>query len=152
MTGPVASQGISEASGDDTFDLSKGDRETVAIFLSTNPQTGVIVDGFVSLIDSAGLTLQIETAFQSTRIDSNTFNATWTISTSRGVLYGEANGEALKEGNYWRLRGRSRVAVGPLNEFDSEGGFIADLYVGGPGYDDDSITWRLDAAPTYSLN
>lgn len=151
MTGPVASQGIADASGDDTFDLAQGNAETVAVFLSTSPQTGVIVDGFVSLIDSAGLTIQIETTIQSIRMYANIFNATWTLDTSRGVLYGEATGEALKEGKYWRLRGRSRVAVGPLNDLEASGGFAADLYVGGPGYDDDSITWRLDAVPTYGL-
>ncbi len=152
MTGPVASQGISEASGDDTFDLAKGNRETVAIFLSTNPKTGVIVDGFVSLIESAGLTVQIETAFQSNRVYPNIFNATWTLDTSRGVLYGEASGEAIKDGAYWRLRGRARAATGPLTDLEASGGFVADLYVGAPGYDDDSISWQIDAVPTYSLN
>ena len=110
------------------------------------------MDGFVSLIESAGLTVQIETAFQSNRTYADLFNATWTLNTSRGVLYGEASGEALKEGDYWRLRGKSRVAVGPLNDLGASGGFVADLYVGVPGYDDDRITWQLDAVPTYSLN
>lgn len=150
MTGPVAVQGISEGSGDDSSLLHQTGGEYVAVFLSTRPQTGVIVDGFVSLIDSAGLTLQLESTFQSNRVYPSIFNATWTLNTPRGILYGEATGEALKEGDYWRLRGRSRVAVGPLNSLEATGGFIADLYVGSLGSGDDSISWRLDAVPTYS--
>ena len=152
MTGPVAVQSIAEGSGDDSTVLNQTGGEYVAVFLSTRPQTGVIVDGFVSLIDSAGLTLQFESTFQSNRIYPTTFNATWTLNTPRGILYGEAAGEAIKQGEYWRLRGRSRVAVGPLNSLESAGGFVADLNVGAPGNDDDSISWRLDAVPTYALN
>ena len=149
MTGSVAVQGISEVSGDDSTLLDETGGEYVGVFLSTRPQTGVIVDGFVSLIDSAGLTLQLESNFQSNRIYPSIFNATWTLNTPRGILYGEAAGEALKQGDYWRLRGRSRVAVGPLNSLEATGGFIADLYVGSLGSGDDSISWRLDAVPKY---
>ena len=152
MTGSVAVESISEVSGDDSTLLDKTGGEYVGIFLSTRPQTGVIVDGFVSLIDSAGLTIQLESVFQGNRVYPSIFNGTWTLNTPRGILYGEATGEAVKEGDYWRLRGRSRVAVGPLNSFEASGGFSADLYVGSVGNDDDSISWRLDAVPIYSQN
>jgi len=152
MTGPVAAQGVTEASGDDTANLGSEGGEAVAVFFSTSPRTGMIIDGFVALIDSAGLTLQLKTNFQLNRVYPNEFDATWTLNTPRGILYGEASGEALLEGGYWRLRGRSRVAVGPLNDREATGGFVADLYVGDAGSDDDSISWRLDAVPTYQLN
>ena len=151
MTDNVAAQQIAEASGDDTSQLHTKSGEMVAIFLSTRPQTGLIVDGFVSLIDSAGLTLQLLSNFQSTRMYPSTFNATWTLDTSRGVLYGEASGEAIYDNGYWRMRGRSRAAVGPLNDFESDGGFSADLFVGSAGFGDDKVTWELDAVPSYKV-
>ena len=92
---------------------------------------------------------EFQKKIQSNRIYPSIFNATWTLNTPRGILYGEAAGEALKQGDYWRLRGRSRVAVGPLNSLEATGGFIADLYVGSLGSGDDSISWRLDAVPKY---
>ena len=146
LTSPVASAFPASFSGSDTSEPQVGGGETILVLLSTNPQVGLISEGLVSVVESAGLTLTLTQVADGPRVVADTFNATWNLATAIGTLYGEASGEALFKSGVWHLRGQSGVIGGSVSDAGGLGGFSADLVVNNPGVSDDQISWRFDAS------
>jgi len=70
----------------------------------------------------------------------NTVAGTFSLSTTSGVVSGNVTGEALLSMGVWRIRGSSQFSGGAAGS----GGFTADITLGNPGTDDDTVSWRLD--------
>lgn len=145
VTGPVSSQGPTSYAGSDSAVTRSVDAESILVFLSTEPQIGLVSSGLVNVVESAGLTL---TMYQMADEGLNTpdrFEATWNLSTQIGTVYGNARGEAVFVDGSWQLRGTAQVLGGSAPGAIGVGGFSATLQINDPGLADDVISWRFDA-------
>jgi hypothetical protein len=146
LTGPVASPAPAAVFGADSAVVLAVDAESILILLSTSPEVGLVSQGFVNVVDAAGLTLTLKQVADSALVTPDVFEATWNLSTAVGTVYGKASGEALYVGGSWKLRGVAEVLGGSAPGATGIGGFSADLRINGPGLADDAITWEFDAA------
>ena len=146
LTGPVASSNPTSSAGSDSIVARSLDAESVLVFLSRNPQVGLVSSGLVNVVDAAGLTLTLHQIADGALVTPDLFEATWNLSTQIGTVYGNAWGEAIFSEGSWKLRGTARVLGGSAPGAIGTGGFSANLEVNGPGLADDAISWRFDAA------
>ena len=146
LTSHVASMSPTSFSGADTFEPKVRGGETILVLLSTQPQVGLVSEGMVSVVDSAGLTLTLNQVADGPRVVSDTFDATWNLATAIGTVYGRASGEALFDNGVWHLRGQAVVLGGSVARGQALGGFSAELAVNNSGLSDDVISWRFDAS------
>lgn len=149
LTGPIGSPVPASYSGGDTTVVRTNDSESILIFLSTSPEVGLVSQGLVSVVDTAGLTLTLRQNADGALVTPDSFEATWNLATTIGTVYGKASGEALFVDNAWQLRGISEVVGGSAPGATGKGGFAATLTQNGYGMADDVITWQFDAAIQY---
>ena len=91
----------------------------------------------------SGATLTLTVTRGATATAPHTAAGTFTLSTTSGVVSGTVTGEALLSAGVWRIRGMSQFVPsggGPAGS----GGFVADITLGNPGTDDDTVSWRFD--------
>jgi hypothetical protein len=146
LTGRVSSQTPSSHSGIDTKPVPGVTGESILVLLSTKPEVGLLSDGYVSVVESAGMTLTLLLADNVGGVTPDTFEASWNLTTTGGTVFGHAEGEAIYEEGIWKLRGFSEVLGGSIPGDGGRGGFVADLATNQPGIQDDQVTWQFDAS------
>jgi hypothetical protein len=138
MVSPAISTGI-----DSTSDASKGGQTSLS-FLTVDTKIGMLSNGFINVIKSAGLTVTLNRGIDAPNKAVDRFTATWTISDSEVSIAGVASGEAMLVNGTWKLRGATDLTGGSVN---GRGGFSADLTTNSLGQSDDVISWEIDAIP-----
>jgi hypothetical protein len=146
LTGRVSSQTPSSYWGIDTAAAPGAVGDSILVLLSTQPQVGLLSGGYVSVVDSAGMTLTLRRSDDAGGVTPDTFEASWNLTSDAGTVYGRAGGEAIFAGGIWQLRGVSEVLGGSIAGAAGFGGFNADLVTNSAGNGDDTVTWQFDAS------
>ncbi|MBK9180825.1 MAG: cell wall-binding repeat-containing protein [Acidimicrobiales bacterium] len=148
LSGPVTQVGPDAATGPSS-DLD-GDALGTSTLTFTDTAlggVGVTIRGATTPLTRASITLALARGDDAAAITApDRVTGTVTLSTSLGDIAGEFEGEAIRSGAVWHIRGEVRLAAGPALTGGGNGGFSADLDTRGAGSPvDDVLTWRLDA-------
>ena len=146
LTGRVSSQAPSSYSGLDTQPVPGAVGDSILVLLSTQPEVGLLSGGYVSVVESAGMTLTLRRTDNTGGVTPEVFEASWNLTTTAGTVYGRAQGEAIHRDGSWHLRGFSQVLGGSISGAAGTGGFAAELATNGVGPADDTLTWQFDAS------
>lgn len=144
LTTPVEAFGPLIASGQlSDSDSSQGGSTSVR-FLSSGEMPVALANNQLARITTATITIEISRGIDDSLTRPDQFSANWSFESRLGSVYGSASGEAIFSGDQWSLRGKSAISGGTWAENPGFGGFSADLFVGRPGFNDDSILWQVD--------
>jgi hypothetical protein len=143
LSGAVVQDDPAVAEGADTT-LDGDDGTTRLVFADDRFDDRVVVTSRGQSAVLSAATLDLDLRRGADPLDPDTFTGVATLSTSLGSVVLELTGEAIFDGDTWRLRGRSAFTGGTWNATEGVGGFSADLQVGDEGFDDDSVRWTVD--------
>lgn len=140
MSANLAQAGVTgSGAASDSTELAVGTTWTYTS-MPVAPVQVTIKTGSPASVSGAMLTLTVTRG--ATVNAPNTVAGTFALSTTSGVVAGTVTGEALLSTGVWRIRGRSQFD--PTGGAAGSGGFSADITLGNPGTEDDTVSWRLD--------
>ena len=137
---PIFSSGEST-----TLDLPTGGA-TERSYIIEPLGTGLILNGEVASVFNSSISITIERGIDGVNPAPNVFGGQWSMSTSRGTLFGVVYGEAKLRDFKWYLEGTSELTDGSWHETNGKGGFRAEITVNTSSPNDDAILWQIDQA------
>jgi hypothetical protein len=145
LSGPLVIQSPSATSGISTSTDPSSGGETLMTY-ATGPMPQILINrGTQSpAVLASTITVLIQRSVNTGSSMTDSFSATWAITTVNGTVGGKAVGIASLNNDNWSLRGESSINTGTWSGPIGKGGFAANISVKSTSLTDDKLTWEID--------